>query len=187
MGGEYEFDFMDSKDWDLKAYQKFLIGIREKYSSSVVGDDLFVQGKDPNPSDNVFARFHFQCRRHEHWKSPDHGQWFLRWDPSINTPVDDIHGRCDYDNPIQFKTIHNELKKKFPRSFHIYDDDLEDMIQDYNDYQEEPQDFTACDSVIVADVITIRVRVRVLVLFAKEDVVTCMQNTLSFFKALTSQ
>jgi hypothetical protein len=127
--GHWEFSYkniefpMNIKD--LEAYQCKLLELRHRYTDKLTElDGCEFYEKILPPPDNIFASFHFECRRH----NPRCKGWYLLWNPNIDVNMDkaksSLHNHCTtWLYKTLSKKIQLELMKKFDSYFYFFDDD----------------------------------------------------------------
>lgn len=138
MGGEWEFSFTLTEDFDLKCYQGFLVSLKATYESkggTWATAARSSTGEYAPPDGNIFAEFRCTCDilDLQNLKVEQHGDtrkeagrsaasWRLFWDPALEgekIEYGGIHAQC-CDGIKWIHSIQEELSENFQSSFRIH-------------------------------------------------------------------
>lgn len=120
MGGEWIFLIKPKVGLSQEQWQSELMKIQKKFACvKGLETDTTVFFADKmhmaESTDNIFARFTYQCNRHG-----EDGMWCLPWDPWKKVPDDHIHARCAPPNFKRYSyEIQRHLENAFPESILI--------------------------------------------------------------------
>jgi len=134
MGGEWKFQFNYAKKDSLQIhrYRNFIQQLRQEYGpkfEALNPAECYVEWTNWSPDStnstqlpptNIFARFTYRCVKEHAPQNPDHGTWYLLWDPRQENKRNNLHAKCA---PAAFKDlsdiIQKELVEAFPKHFSL--------------------------------------------------------------------